>query len=272
MTNNVVEDILGQIPAHQLADQLGVDESTAMQAARAVIPSLIGGLQHNALDGDGEQSLAGALLDHAGTNLFDGGQIDLSQIDVSDGEKIVGHVFGDQTGQLAQAIGTRTQGGSSLIDRLLPILAPIVLAYIAKQITGGSQSQAGGGNILNDILGGVLGGGMGQQAPQQQRPQSYPQQQGSGSILGDILGGILAGGLGGAMGGAQQQQSYPQQSYPQQNNPFNVPDDGDPGNLRIDDSAPTTVDGRPLPGGAQQQENEGGILGDILGGIFGKRG
>ena len=267
MTNNVVEDILGQIPAHQLADQLGVDESTAMQAARAVIPSLIGGLQHNALDGDGEQSLAGALLDHAGTNLFDGGQIDLSQIDVSDGEKIVGHVFGDQTGQLAQAIGTRTQGGSSLIDRLLPILAPIVLAYIAKQITGGSQSQAGGGNILNDILGGVLGGGMGQQAPQQQRPQSYPQQQGSGSILGDILGGILAGGLGGAMGGAQQQQSYPQQ-----NNPFNVPDDGDPGNLRIDDSAPTTVDGRPLPGGAQQQENEGGILGDILGGIFGKRG
>ncbi len=121
MTNNVVEDILGQIPAHQLADQLGVDESTAVQAARAVIPSLIGGLQHNALDGDGEQSLAGALLDHAGTNLFDGGQIDLSQIDVSDGEKIVGHVFGDQTGQLAQAIGTRTQGGSSLIDRLLPI-------------------------------------------------------------------------------------------------------------------------------------------------------
>ncbi|HQE32895.1 MAG TPA: DUF937 domain-containing protein, partial [Propionibacteriaceae bacterium] len=136
MTTNAVEDILGQIPADQLAEQLGVDEQTAMQAARAVIPSLIGGMQHNAQDVAGEQGLAGALLQHSGSSLFDGGNVDLSQIDVSDGEKIVGHVFGNQSGQLAQAIGTRTQGGASLIDKLLPILAPIVLAYIAKQITG----------------------------------------------------------------------------------------------------------------------------------------
>ena len=50
MSNNAVDDILGQIPADQLAEQLGVDEQTAMQAARAVIPSLIGGMQHNAKD------------------------------------------------------------------------------------------------------------------------------------------------------------------------------------------------------------------------------
>ncbi len=278
MTTNAVEDILGQIPADQLAEQLGVDPNTAMQAARAVIPSLIGGLQHNAQDLDGEQSLAGALLQHSGSQLFDSGQVDLAAVDVSDGEKIVDHVFGNQSSQLAQAIGQRTQGGPSLIDKLLPILAPIVLAYIAKQITGGSQAQGGGGgNILTDILGSVLGGGQPQQQgyPQQQAPQ----QQGSGGgILGDILGGILGGGLGGALGGGQaapQQQSYPQQrSYPQQQSyPSNVPSGpDDPGHLQIDDSAPTTVDGRPLPGGQQSQQADGGVLGDILGGIFGRRG
>lgn len=276
MSNNVVEDILGQIPADQLAQQLGVDEETAMQAARAVIPSLIGGMQHNAQDLTGEQGLAGALLDHSGSSLFDNDQVDLGQIDVSDGEKIIGHVFGDQSGQLAQAIGTRTQGGSSLIDKLLPLLAPIVLAYIAKQITQGSQ-QAGHGNILSDILGGVLGGGS--QQDQYQAPQQRAPQQQSGSILSDILGGILSGGLGGAMGGGAQEPAYPQQqrqpypqqqSYPQQNNPFNVPGGNDPGELRIDDSAPTGVDGEPLPSG-QQQRQDGGILGDILGGIFGRR-
>ena len=266
MSNNAVDDILGQIPADQLAEQLGVDEQTAMQAARAVIPSLIGGMQHNAQDLAGEQGLAGALLHHSASPLFGGDQVDLQQVDVADGQKIVGHVFGDQSGQLAQAIGTRTQGGASLIDKLLPILAPIVLAYIAKQLTQ-NQSQSGSGGILGDILGGVLGGGSQQQAPQ------APQQQSSGGILGDILGGILAGGLGGAIGGgAPQQNPYQQPSHPQQNNPFNVPaNDDDPGNLRIDDSAPTTADGRPLPGNDSNAQGDGGILGDILGGIFGKR-
>ena len=267
MSNNAVDDILGQIPADQLAEQLGVDEQTAMQAARAVIPSLIGGMQHNAQDLAGEQGLAGALLHHSASPLFGGDQVDLQQVDVADGQKIVGHVFGDQSGQLAQAIGTRTQGGASLIDKLLPILAPIVLAYIAKQLTQNQSQSGGGGGILGDILGGVLGGGSQQQAPQ------APQQQSSGGILGDILGGILAGGLGGAIGGgAAQQNPYQQPSHPQQNNPFNVPaNDDDPGNLRIDDSAPTTADGRPLPGNDSNAQGDGGILGDILGGIFGKR-
>ncbi|HEY8664108.1 MAG TPA: DUF937 domain-containing protein, partial [Propionibacteriaceae bacterium] len=63
MSTSAVEEILGQLLLPQLAAQLGVDPQTAAQAAAAVIPSLIGGLQHNADQGQ-EQAIAGALAQH----------------------------------------------------------------------------------------------------------------------------------------------------------------------------------------------------------------
>jgi hypothetical protein len=84
-----------------------------------------------------------------------------------------------------------------LIQRLLPILAPIVLAYLSKRLMGQRQgggqddplgSILGGGasgssNPLNDLLSSMLGGPAasgGGQAP-------------GGSIL-DMLGGLLGAG------------------------------------------------------------------------------
>jgi hypothetical protein len=65
-----------------------------------------------------------------------------------------------------------TRGSS---DKALPILAPLVLAFLAKSFGGRGLGAQGGGGGLGDILGG--GGG-----------------------LGDIVGGIVGGGGGGALG------------------------------------------------------------------------
>ena len=261
MSASPIEDILGQLPLRQLAQQFGVDEGTIGQAAAAVIPSLIGGLQHNA-DAGSEQAIAGALAQHAGSSVFDeSGSLDLGAVDTEDGAKIVQHIFGDQSGQMAAALGQRTGASQSLIQQLLPILAPIVLAYLAKKLTGGSSQQAGGGNILGDILGSVLGGG-GSAAPSQQSA--------GGGVLGSILGSILAGGgLDAILGGGQasapqaQPQYQPQAQEPQVDNSYGP---SDPGNLQIDDSGVAdqgTADQAPQTGGS--------IVDDILGSIFGKR-
>ena len=191
---SAVDEILTDIPMDQLASLLGVDEATAEQATRQAIPALLGGMQANAEDPAGAASLAGALGDHP-SDLIDGG-VDLDQVDANDGEKIVGNVFGTNQDQVAQTLGGNLGGqGGGLIKQLLPILAPIVLAYLSKRLTG--QRQAGGGgqndpfggatgsaNPLNDMLnsmlgGGAAGGGAGQSA--------------TGSIL-DMLGGMLGGG------------------------------------------------------------------------------
>ena len=178
---SATEEILADIPFDQLAAQLGVDEATAEAAARQAIPALLGGMQANAADPAGAASLAGALGDHP-SDLVDGG-VNLEQVDTDDGQKIVSNIFGPNTGQVAQTLGADVGQQSGLIQKLLPILAPIVLAYLSKRLTG--SSQGGSGNVLTDLLGGMLGGGG--------ASQTGPNRSGTGSIL-DMLGGLIGGG------------------------------------------------------------------------------
>lgn len=191
-----VDEILSQIPMQQLAGQLGVDVPTATEAARTALPALLGGIQANTTDPGGASSFADAVQQHSG-ELVDGG-VDLGQVDVAEGQKIVGHVFGQNQGQVVQQLGGLGQGGSGigqdLIAKLLPILAPIVMSWLAKQLAGGAlgggaaaqpQGQAPGGGI-GDVLGGLLGGVLGGGGAQQQ--------QGGLPDLGGLLGGLLGGG------------------------------------------------------------------------------
>lgn len=206
----------------QVAAALGVDRSEAEQATRAAIPALLGGMQANAQDPDGAASLQSALQQHDGSAL--GAPVD--QIDTQDGQRIVQNVFGDQTNDVVARLGSATPGdGSSLVSKLLPILAPIVMAYLARKLQGGTSGT--GGNVsgsaggdgtggLGDILGSVLGGAAGGTS------SSAATQGGLGDILGQVLGGaggaqtqpgtptgqggmgdLLGGVLGGLLGGGK---------------------------------------------------------------------
>ena len=182
---SATEEIMANIPLRELAAQLGVDEATAEAATRQAIPALLGGMHANAADPAGAASLAGALGDHP-SELVDGG-VNLDQVDADDGQKIVGNIFGANTGQVAQTLGANVGQQSGLIQKLLPILAPIVLAYLSKRLTGSSQG-GGSGNLLTDLLGSMLGGGAGQAGG-----DTASERSGTGSIL-DMLGGLLGGG------------------------------------------------------------------------------
>jgi hypothetical protein len=181
-----VDDILSRIPLSDLANRLGVDEATAEHATRQALPALLGGIQANTADPGGAASFASAVRQHD-NDLAEGG-VSLDSVDERDGDKIVGHVFGDQRPQVVQQLGT-TGGDSTtqdLMGRLLPILAPIVMSYLAKRLGGGAG--AGGSGGIGDLLGSILGGMGGQGA----------QQGGLGDVLGgglgDLLGGLLGGG------------------------------------------------------------------------------
>ncbi|MGH2680543.1 MAG: DUF937 domain-containing protein [Actinomycetota bacterium] len=172
-----LDELLSQIPMDQLAHRLGVDEQTAEQATRQELPALLSGMQANAQDPAGAASLSRAVGDHDPT-LIEGG-IDVEQVDTDDGDKIVANVFGDNRDQVVSRLGGG--GGGGIVGKLLPMLAPLVMAFLAKQFRGGGSGQAsgsGGAGGLGDLLGGVLGGARG----------------GRGGGPGDLLGGLLGGG------------------------------------------------------------------------------
>lgn len=196
-----IQELLGQIPVQQIASMLGTDTASAQAAVEAAVPTLLAGLQNNAQAPDGAAALESELARHR-NGLADGG-LDPSQVDTQDGEKIVGHVFGGQQDQVANRLaGTANLGGvgGDLVRKLLPILAPIVMSYLAKKVLGGGQgsggqsSPAGGGGIdLGSILGGILGGGLGGLGSGGSGAGGLGGGPGSGG-LGDILGGIFGGG------------------------------------------------------------------------------
>jgi hypothetical protein len=185
---SAIDDIVAQLPMASLAGQVGSDPQTTETAVRQVLPALLGGLHANAQDPAGASSLAGALGQHS-PDLVEGG-VDLAQVDPNEGSKIVSNIFGGQTDQVAQTLGGSLGGETGLVQKLLPILAPIVLSYLAQRLGGQNQAtQQGGG--LADVLGGLLGA----------------QSSGAGSSgagpggLGGVLGGLLGGGQGGSSAG-----------------------------------------------------------------------
>lgn len=145
-------------------------------------------------------SLLGALVkDHDGS-MLDGDDI-ADRVDPDEGRKIVGHVFGDNTDGVVNRLGAKT-GSASLVENLMPLLAPMVMAWLSRKLggamAGGNQAPtssgglggilgemlggaADGGGGLDDLLGGLLGGG------------SSPSGEATGGGLSDILGGMLGG-------------------------------------------------------------------------------
>jgi hypothetical protein len=177
---SIVDELLTQIPMGQLAGRLGVDEQTAEQATRQALPALLTGMHANAQNPDGARSLQEAIGQHD-NDLLAGG-VDVNQVDTADGDKIVQHVFGPARGQVVDQLGgIGGAGGSDLISKLLPMLAPIVMSYLARRVTGSGGGTlpppgTGGGGGLGEVLGGVLGGA------------------GQTGGLGGLLGGLLGQG------------------------------------------------------------------------------
>ncbi|MCL1907419.1 MAG: DUF937 domain-containing protein [Propionibacteriaceae bacterium] len=209
---SAINEILAQLSMDQLAEQVGASKKDTKNASTQVITSLLGGMTANAQDPKGEENLAMALLKHrlTGESFAEEG-VDLSGIDVKDGSKIVEHTLGASTAKSATALAAKTGGDKTLIQKLLPLLAPVVIAYIAKNAFAGQGAAAsGGGDALGSLVGGLLGGGgnsnnmMGNVVGSMLgggSANSNPTASLIGGLLGSGGGQSAGGGLGGMLGG-----------------------------------------------------------------------
>ena len=183
-------------PLQQMAQQLGASPAQTQDAVGAALPLLLGTLGRNAAQPQGAMDLFGALQrDHSGApDLGDllgsllggggGGQ--------TDGAAILGHIFGGQQQRAEAGLGQATGLGANA-GQLLQMLAPIVMAFLAKRLQSGGMDAGGLGQVLGQERArvqqqGGLGGGL---------LGSLLDQDGDGEVgLGDLLkmGGSLLGG------------------------------------------------------------------------------
>ncbi len=182
----ITDDIFAQLsgaPMQQISQQLGLGQTQTAGAIAAALPMLIGALGRNASQPQGAEALFGALQrDHAGggTGLGDllGAVLGGQQSRQTDGAGMLGHIFGSRQPQAEQAIGQATGLGSDKANTLLKVLAPLVLAYLAKRFFDNRQAGAAQQSASPQVLGDLLG---------QERRQISQQ----GGLGGGLLGAVL---------------------------------------------------------------------------------
>lgn len=138
---------LGGDTLGQLAGALGgADNDAVGKGIAAALPALLGGLARNSRQPDGASALSnalgsvhdGSIMDSLGT-VF-GNQWAQKQA-TRDGDKILGHVFGQARPRVEQQVQAASGLDSSMVAKLLPLLAPIVLGYLGKKMSGAGSDQ-----------------------------------------------------------------------------------------------------------------------------------
>lgn len=189
----------------QISQQLGVDRSTAASSVQAALPMMLGALTRqggsqqgaasllNVLDRDGD----GSIMDDLAGFLAGGGASAATQRgSAAGGGGLLDVFFGGKSDAVAKTLGNSTGMNSGSTLKLLGMLAPVVMGYMARQkkqqgldLGGLTKALAGEKQNLearmpggSDLLGSLL------------------DSDGDGSIADDLAEkgmGILKGFLGG---------------------------------------------------------------------------
>lgn len=196
---DLVNSDLGKQIISNISEKTGINHSQAKDVVTSSVPALLGQMQNNMASGNGAKGLFTALTSgkHDGSLLENIGSY-LNTENFSDGNKILGHVLGNNQDKMAQGLSTKTGVDSGIIAKILPMLAPIIMSYLGK------QTQDKGVSSSTD-LGGLLGGLLGGDGAGNAILTSVLDQNGDGKLdISDAmsaLSGKKKGGLGGLLGG-----------------------------------------------------------------------
>lgn len=219
MAMNMMDMIMqaaGGDTAQQAGNQLGLSPQQSQQAIGALLPAISSAMKRNTASPQGLAGLLGALQDGGHEQYLENPQT-LSQNAQTDGNAILGHLFGSKDVSRAVAGRASEQTGisSDILKKMLPMVAMMAMGGLSKQTNNnqgiqGMLAQAamqqlmGGGQQgapakgIGGILGGLLGGGGRQQRQQRQAHQQgmgmlgrMLDADGDGNTMDDILGMVM---------------------------------------------------------------------------------
>ena len=146
--------------ASQLGRAVGLDSKTTTSLIGQLLPALTRGMENNLKQTGGLESLTKALQSGRHQQYLDDPSILGLDDTRRDGNGILGHLLGskDASRQLADQVSGNSGVDSSLIKKLLPLVASLAMGALSKQTNAGARLQD---NDAGDLLGGLLGGGSG---------------------------------------------------------------------------------------------------------------
>lgn len=170
-----------------IARKVGANPTDVKKAATMSLPTLVEALNKNAQDEEKRASLNKALEDHSEDNV-ENLQGFLNNMDLEDGQKMLGHILGGKKSQVESNISKSSGLSSGQVTGLLAMLAPILIGMLGKKkkeenISKDSLPDLTGS--LGNILGGGSGGGLMDMA------KKVLDKDQDGSFLDDLMGGFF---------------------------------------------------------------------------------
>jgi hypothetical protein len=176
---NILEAILGAQGGdarQQLGQQFGLDQDQVSSALSVLVPALAAGFNRNMSSSQGLDGLIAALSGGQHQQYVD----DVSTIGragtISDGNGILGHIFGskDVSREVAARAASQTGLSEPVLKSMLPIVAAMMMGSLSKQL-----HQPGGGNMRAGVA--TTDGLFGMLAPMLDSNRD-------GSIVDDVVG------------------------------------------------------------------------------------
>jgi hypothetical protein len=171
---DLVQQHLGPQELQQISQQLGTDPTTTQQAVNAALPAMVGGMASTAQQPGGASSIQQLLGSHAGI-LGSLGSL-IGSGGAADGG-ILGSILGHHENDVQQGVQQASGLDSDRTRKLLTILAPIVVAALAKRAMNHGTAHENP-DQLNDVL-------------RQDATQAAQQAKEQGHHMGGLLGKML---------------------------------------------------------------------------------
>jgi hypothetical protein len=133
-----------------ISRQLGLSSGDTGKLLKALSPAVTHGLQRQTESNDGLSTFEKALKKGGHQRYLEDPELLAQEATRLDGNKILGHLFGskDVSRNVAAHAAKETGIDSSLIKKLLPLLAPLVMGAVSKGTRGGEGlSGRDGGNL-----------------------------------------------------------------------------------------------------------------------------
>lgn len=149
LTQVITQQLAGGA-SRQIAQRLGINESTANTAVQVAVPLLLAALARNSTQPQGAENLHQAInKDHDGS-ILDNLMGYVSNPQTANGAGILSHVFGGQKPAIENNLAQATGMDQAKAGSLLETIAPVVMGALGKTQQQEGLDPSGLSNLLQN--------------------------------------------------------------------------------------------------------------------------
>ena len=196
LLNMLLQSMTADDSVDAVAKRSGGNGKQVAGLIAAALPLILHAMTNNASSSSGASSLLSALGQHTNTAPM---ASQIQSANLTDGNAILGHIFGNQMGNVVGQLSQQTGMTDQQVNSALGSMAPAILSGLSAAAQSAQTQQAGqnynftnllqtfggaapaqqqqSGGLLSGLLSAFTGGGQAQQQPA------------AGSLLSSLLGG-----------------------------------------------------------------------------------